>query len=156
MTGPQRSGTRICSKMIAQDTGYKCFEESRVGSSFAVACKVLSDDGVVLHGPMLANKADLFNDDILVVFMIRDAEDIKASEKRIGWYGAKWGEQNERPRYNAINTKMPISEIKCFVWWHLQRGRIKNSIEILYDTLSEHPLWKDKKDRVDFEANQTE
>jgi hypothetical protein len=156
VTGPQRSGTRICSKMIAHDTGYEWLQEGDVGATFISAKSFLSKNGVVVHGPMLSSVADLFDDDVLVVFMRRDIADIVASQDRILWSGPGNGEGWERKQYDAMDIDMPISEVKYFIWDHLQRGRIKHTMDIPYESLKRHPFWVQKHLRKNFEANQTE
>lgn len=156
VSGPQRSGTRICSKMIANDTKYEWIPEDNIAHDYNVAKRLLSKDGVVIQVPMQTHLVDLFDDDVLVVFMRRAVEDIITSQKRIGWSSAFKYEGGERRNYNAADIDMPIAEIKYFIWDHLQRGRIKHAMDIPYESLSKHPLWVPGNLRGNFKSHQTE
>lgn len=156
VTGPQRSGTRICSRMIAADLGYKWVQENGIGTDLESVRNVLSEGKVVVHGPAISYLADLFDDDVGIVFMRRSIEDITASEKRIGWHRSDWGEFSERGRYSAKESDIPISQLKYIIWDYLQRDRVKYYLNVDYESLSGHPLWVPKEKRTTFQPGQTE
>ena len=86
VTGPQRSGTRICAKMIAQDTGYHYVDENDIAvDSLNALCKWLKkDDPIVIQCPALMCYAHLLVDqDVMVVVMHRKLEDILEANRLI-------------------------------------------------------------------------
>lgn len=164
VTGPQRSGTRICTHMIAYDTGYKSVEEKAIEyDEYPRLELILQEPGHVVQCPCLCHMAHQMPDEVLVVFMQRPVDEIIASQKRINW---DW-EQREKdsyglaktplfgdddPRTGELNGKEPIALIKQ-VMWKRQKQDIKHWLEIEYHSLKSHPLWIS--DRKDFLWNQT-
>ena len=154
VSGPQRSGTRLMSKILAHDFGYIYVDEEDLGidsvarmrQSLALPFKM------VFQCPALCYCIETFSaPDIAIVYMERSTEDIIASEKRIGW-----NDNTEREHYNAGDVDMPIAEIKWLWWEKIQREMIHNPFTIVYGYLSQHPLWIPKEERVNFKWNQTE
>ena len=94
VTGPQRSGTTISTKIIARLLEYEvhCEEEFDV-DNILLFCKILSapsgestPGGVVLQAPGLSSIVHLLaKSDVAVVFLIRDINEIVKSEIRIDW-----------------------------------------------------------------------
>ena len=87
VTGPQRSGTRIASKMIAADTGH-AFVDERAFRTHDVALwrQILTRDKLVVQSPgMFKEVLDDPPPDIFVVVMRRPLDSIHASEDRIEW-----------------------------------------------------------------------
>jgi len=153
VTGPQRSGTRICSKMIAHDTGLRFIDELEFAAdSLNRLWKILQDEtGIVVQCPALCRYVHhLAGCNDAVVFMRRRLVDIKMSEQRIGW---EW-EPPEMMRYDE--RFITAAEAKLDHWWDVQSFDIDHPFEIHYDDLAEHPLWIPKEQRVNFEACQTE
>jgi len=155
VTGPQRSGTRICAKMIAKDTGYAYIDELQIhiDSLYALMSLLENGGGMVVQCPSLSRYIHLIgrNKDTAVVWMVRDLEDILASERRIGWAG----EEIERMRYDRANGNLVSAQIKTDFWLRVQKQLIPNAFEIEYEDLKAHRLWIDKEDRLDFRSNQT-
>ena len=163
VTGPQRSGTTIAAKMIAKDTGYKYIDEFDFGTkdekgflSTLTNCKNL-----VIQCPAMSHLVHkVANDDTLVVMMMRDINDIVASEKRVNWSGGpyaeleKFGMTGKRARsFRQHGGK--ISELKYKRWNEEQKNKIPNYLELEYESLSKHPLWVPKEKRVNFHPKQT-
>lgn len=150
VTGPQRSGTRIAAQMIANDTGHSFVDEREINiDSLYRFYDAYMLDKVVIQCPALARWIHHFSaEDTLICFMMRALEDIKASEKRVGW---GW-EPIEQIRYQVF-TK-PIAELKYDMWEH-QKQYIFNWQEIEYKSLRSHPLWIPKDERAEFGALQT-
>ncbi len=159
VTGPQRSGTRICAKMIAADTGHAFVGEEgvHVDSLNALVARLADGGKKVFQCPALCRYAhQMPDDDIAVVMMIRPVDEIIASQERIGWDG----ERVEQLRYGmALGA---IAEIKYDYWhsvnklWIDLQGWAENCFEISYHDLESHPLWVPKAQRANFTAWQTE
>ena len=154
VTGPQRSGTRLLAKILSHDFGYTYVDEEDLGiDNVARLTQSLGlPFKMVFQCPALCYCIETFSEpDIAIVFMKRATEDIVASQKRIGWV-----DNAERDHYNAWGVDMPISELKWHYWDVFQRDRIHNPFIVAYDSLSEHPLWIPKEERLNFKWNQTE
>ena len=164
MTGPQRSGTRILTKMIAHDLGFNPVDEMAFGSwcwvaalkrckrvrPFACQCPVLSFRAVEMV--TLGNVA--------VVFCYRPVADIIRSQERI-----KWGDElGELRRYHEMFPGFfdnhphlrsgPISVVKYLIWERIQEPKVVHPYRVWYPDFQGHPLWKS--DRAGFQWNQTE
>lgn len=152
VTGPQRSGTRVCARMIADDTGHKYIDETAIGFyGLSRACKLLKKhEQCVLQCPALCRYAHKFDGEkVAIVLMRRDLADIKASEERIGWER----HATELARYE-LEEGEPAA-VKYAFWEERQRDRITNPIEIEYESLAVHPLWVPKEKRARFAPHQT-
>ena len=161
VTGPQRAGTRIATKMIAADTGHRYVDE--IDIAFRRWDLVLElaagEEPVVIQAPGLSHMAEHFPG--LVVFMMRPVAEIEASQKRIGWNPAS--EYTERGNYDKMPTltwdgqhENRISAIKYTHWLDYQSNLTKNYVEVWHHDLSKHRLWVDADKRRDFAAGQTE
>ena len=150
MTGCQRSGTRIASKIIAHDTGYYRFDENSFGvHSLKLFEKQLRNETGVWHCPSLAYRIHRYsNEDTTIVWMLRNPEDVLRSQKRIGWIG--WKSKGEYVRYKVIQDKYneeKMYEFKLWFWRSFQKELIHNPIELEYESLKGHPLWINENDR---------
>ena len=157
VTGPQRSGTRICAKMIAHDLNLTYIDENDIGWT---APSIQRKDefvrilrkctGFVVQAPAMAHACHVVPDhETAVVFMRRDIEDIIASQERIGWDH----EEAELAKYGG--TFGPIAEVKYDCWTRFQRDQIPHAFEMEYEALARHSLWIPKEKRGDFLAGQT-
>jgi len=155
VTGPQRSGTRIASKMIAHDLGYRYVDESEIhaDSLYTLVTLIHNEDNVVVQCPALCRDIDFFGDlpDTLIVMMHRDIQDIEASETRIGW-DRSW-KCLEQFRYYTDGS---VAQAKYQYWRAHQRCAIVHYLELNYADLEGHSLWVPKERRADFRFNQTE
>jgi len=152
VTGPQRSGSRICAKMIAHDTGHEYIDEDDLEmESLYRLCSIMGERrNIVVQCPVLCRYVHMFGtDEVAVVLMRRKVEDIIASQQRISW---TW-EWLELARYDRVDGI--IAEIKYQFWEQYQKKRIKHAFEIEYDSLAAHPLWVKKDKRQNFNARQT-
>ena len=151
VTGPQRSGTRICAKMIAADTGFRFVDETelRVADSWKLGEILKYDTKFVAQCPGLSYCIEDFEgSDVLIVFMMRPLDQIISSQKRINW-GCEW---KELRKYGT--KRGPIAAVKYEVWPE-QRKKIKHWLEVEYSSLRAHPLWVDEEKRKKFKAFQT-
>ena len=163
MSGPQRSGTRIASKMIASDLGYNHIDESTFETHNWNLFKQQLKKNVVIHCPAMSQWLTAIPNETLlsvrIVFMIRNVNGIVASQERINW--AFYNELLEKRKYNDTFklTKfvydLPIAVIKQIVWLNHQRGLIKNYTELNYTDLKSHSMYITKENRKEFKYNQT-
>lgn len=153
VTGPQRSGTTIAAKMIAQDTGKPFFDEGYFGVLDVVRfCDtVTTTTNGVIQCPGMCRYVHWFGkrDDLCVVLMRRNVDEIIKSEARIKWDGSF-----ELSKYGTIDG--PVSAVKYSFWDNYQKAFIKHSVEIEYRSLTGHPLWIPDERRVNFTFKQTE
>lgn len=154
VTGPQRSGTTICARMIAHDTEFQYIDENYYSindvSKFTDILK--KHNRIVVQAPAMAHVIENFaTDDILIVFMIRNIDDIVASQKRINW-GAN--ELFELSKYGINEYSRRISEVKYEYWYKNQKNKINNLLEVKYESLSSHKLWVNKSERNNFSVRQ--
>jgi hypothetical protein len=153
VTGPQRSGTRITTNMIAKDLGYDIVDELDYKDIF----KLFDDTPKVIHAPMKAYECHTFPKEVAVVFMIRDTKDILKSQKRITWGCNHVEVKSYIPLKEHYNNKLTNScDIKYEVWNNYQKKNITNKFEVKYKDLTKHPLYIPKKDRSGFSWNEIE
>lgn len=156
VSGPQRSGTRICAEMIAVDIGHRYVDERQIDIRSVQAAKELirTEDDFVLHCPALCRYVHLLAmEDCLVVMMKRDIGDIVSSQKRIKWDGRN----AELHQYHlSVDSTLPIAVVKYYFWEHHQKSLLNNSLEVEYKDLSEHPLWVSSDKRQSWDAYQTQ
>ena len=161
VTGPQRSGTTIAAKMIAQKSGLHYVDENLIKVDDLGLFFKLHDelDNYVMQAPGLSFICHRLPVD-LVVFMQRDGSDIQASEARINWYD-KWN-QYELEKYfydGEIHGIHDSWETKYHTWTIYQKPLMdknnKRYFDLDYESLQSHPLWIDKPQRVNFKDRQT-
>ena len=141
VTGPQRSGTSICARMISYDLGLKNVVEEdlkEVASIDRMRNLYDTDDDWVLQYPACFHKVVEFGNwpGMAVVCMQRSIEDIIASQERIGW--TRQNEPEEMKHYPGHET--PVSIVK-YTLWDEWKHQIPHPFEIEYESLSVHPLW---------------
>ena len=143
VTGPQRSGTTICAKMIEYDLGLDYIDENRVGVSkkYSVDSLMRATNRFVLQCPGIAYMAHTFKDieDLAVIFMVRSVSDIIKSQERIEWPYEKL----ELKKYGA--EAGPIAEVKYRFWRRDQKPNMNNAFEINYKSLAAHKLWVEER-----------
>lgn len=150
VTGPQRSGTTIAARMIAEDTGHRFVDESEFGAynvdQWRDECH---KDRVVVQCPtMLKRIVDERDPYLFVVLMRRPLAEIHASQERIGWQ-----------RYEAWEllqfglTKGDSAAIK-YLYWN-ERPKPSFHLEVEYASLQGHQLWVEQEQRLHFHAKQT-
>ena len=152
VTGPQRSGTRICTKMIAYDTGHEYVDElGIVGDSVTwLGTLISTKQRFVVQCPGLCRHVHMFSaGDTAIVLMRRNVEDIVASQERVGWRG-EWLELAKYDRSDGV-----IAEVKYRFWEEYQQERIKHAFEIEYGSLAGHLLWVPERLRQSFAIGQT-
>ena len=147
VTGPQRSGTTICARMIAHDADLVYIDEDQVGIDNRTLVNDLfaTRKGFVLQAPAVSRWCQKIKADV-VVFMVRPVEDIIKSQDQIKWAC----EEIERSKYRG--EPGPIAQVKYDYWYNEQKPKIDNHIEVNFKDLEGHPLFV--KNRVGFSARQ--
>jgi hypothetical protein len=160
VTGPQRSGTAIATKILAAELGYReIAEEAFRIHDHNAAYQIMKEGRVVLHAPGLCHVADLFTYKLkyAVVLMRRPIEDILASEKRINWRtlydGANLTAEKIKyaDRFGIYGDNIALIKYYC---WDTQQKQTCDAFDLEYETLRGHLLWKNE--RMEFTARQTE
>ena len=151
VTGCQRSGTRITAKAIAQDTGFEYVDEFKIGVyDFLKLVDLLKGERKVIQAPCLCGVVHyLRREDILIVFMHRSDDDIRASQEKRNWPEPFKGSVSEQADYNFPSDIVAVKKEK----WKLQKLTGINSLDLEYETLRNHPLWVE--DREHFATTQT-
>ena len=159
VSGPQRSGTNICARMIAQDTGHIFITAQSLGVNDidTLHKRLPGSHTVVVHGPGFSRYAHtLFPLVDCVVFMRRDLDEIFLSQERIDWHGGaeeinKYLDCPIRVTLQSIFgmrlTDEPdrvVAAVKYVYWELYQRQRTNVYFEVDYNRLAEHPLWLPK------------
>jgi hypothetical protein len=152
VTGPQRSGTTICAKMVAEDTGHTLVDESEYGVHDEAHWQQIVEGGglIVVHCPAMCHKVHQFAKEIwvAVIFLRRELQEIIASQERINWTQRE--EPRELAKYGAEYG--PIALVKYDFWERVQRDQFPadRRLEVEYESLAEHPLWIPAEERGDF------
>lgn len=153
VTGPQRSGTRIAAKMLAQDTGHRFVDERRFGVFDEKRWREeLQAERVVVQSPtMLKEIVDNPPSGIFVVLMRRDLAEIHASMHRVGWDRDPLGNATELKKFGL--TDCDSAQIKYDYW--ASHEKAAPFLELEYESLRQHPLFVLDDHRRNFEIAQT-
>lgn len=169
VTGPQRSGTQICSRILAQELDYAYLDEGRfqVWDVGEAARKAIKHAPCVVQGPGLLRKVGKFIDLVYkldknercslynptAVLVRRSAEEIIISL-------SKWPSTAERLMIEwpeCLRSPFPLETIPAlmYFYWDLTiYSKIGKTYEIPYELLSEHEFWVPKEERVGWRAKQ--
>lgn len=151
--GPQRSGTNITAAIIAKDTKLKLYSERDFGYSSCVVSKkpdndliqfITNNDNFVLQAPALNSYCHLIDTDALFVWVNRAADEIRGSRQRANWPGESLEAAKYRQYFDFDFTDTVEAAIKG---WEIQRHIVPN-IEVDYEKLSGHPLWKTERSNL--------
>ncbi len=164
VSGPQRSGTRIAAKMIAADTGHRYVDEGtfEVYDHDLFRAVIRQMHRIVVHCPSMSHLLHKVGaDNVLVVWMLRNLEDIVASERRVNWSIGPYAELArlglaDLPAIRYRRHGGQVAPLKYARWWGYQRERVQHWLELKYESLAAHPLWVPKEQRSDFATKQTE
>jgi len=153
VSGPQRSGTRIASRIIAGDTKKKYIDEKDINfHDFRLLEWYLNKGNVVIQCPALCHMLHYIKDSsTLIVVMIRSIEDILASERRILWH--KPARFAELYKYGC--SEGIISQIKYDFWNSHQKLILGDRARTIdYEYLKNHPMFVEQRMRRDFKWDQ--
>jgi len=145
VVSPQRAGSRIVSKMIAHDTGFRYVDENEFDvDNLDKLNEILKEDNIVIQAPGLMYKITEIK--AFPVIVKRKICDIIKSQKRINWTYEKY----ELKKYGL--SEGVISQVK-YKEWIKQKKQLKEYKEVYYRYLNKHELFI--KDRKGFNYNQT-
>lgn len=148
VTGPQRSGTTIAAHIIAKELGYKYYDERDVGvrSISLLIQRLLTDEPAVIQGPCFCSVVQWIDTpDTAVVLMVRDIDEIRASEARINW------PEEKKELQNYFRDEGIISITRYENWEKYQKPNMRVPyFELEYSSLKEHPMWIEKENRKNF------
>lgn len=151
--GPQRSGTRIATKILAHELKYEYVDETEFAADQYDMFKgiVRNKDKIVVQAPGLTHRVLQLDklSNTATVFMVRPTVDIIMSQRRIHWPDA-----GELAKYNHETTTGVISVIKFQEYGKLL-PKLKQSYTLQYEDLVGHPLFIPKEKRKGFAWNQT-
>jgi len=139
--------------MIADDTGYRYVDETEFGvNNIGRWAEIINGGGVVVHCPVMAYIAHMVPLGVAVVFMYRDTEDIRRSQERVHWDGARDTILN----YHIYPWRwLEPAKLKYMYWENVQKQRLEErAIDVEYKSLHNHHLWIE--DRSGLKWNQTE
>lgn len=159
VVGPQRAGTRICSKMIAEDTGHDWVPEEEYNTDSLNRFGLLLNQqrNMAIQAPCMTRYIHVFARrrlGIHVVMMLRDIDEIIASQDRINW---QW-EFTELMRYWPYSPGESAAKVKYRYWNNIQKQVMREDryTEVEYKDLEGHKLWIPKSHREKFSPHQTE
>ena len=166
VTGPQRSGTTICARMISHDLGHKYVDEAAWGVWDGMKAVQLAKKykPCVLQAPGLLKDVERFGNapNVAVVLMRRSIRDIQASQERIGWN--VWAEREMSNYLDAVSKTERATYLKRAAYYvsHMKyawferygRSKVKHLYEVEYADLQLHSMWIDKARRENFNARQ--
>lgn len=164
VTGPQRSGTTITAKIIANDLNYQYIDETQFDvDNIEKFRKILSSDNIVLQCPGLVYYIDRMPSEALKLFIFRNVNDIILSQVRIGWtekyeqYEKEKLKNNNLLYFNNLDIKYnPVSVLK-YELLEFYRFNIdsENCQYLEYSELEKHPMFIKKELRKNFTPKQT-
>lgn len=159
VTGPQRSGTTIVSRILAAESGYRCVDEREFGWSDIerFAALMADDDRMVIQCPVMARVIERWaHPDYLIVFMHRNPADIIRSERRIRWPSRRVEKRRYRKTVPYLSHWCtPVSVLKYLHWHLVHKPQVPHSVDLPYESLASHPLWVESARRARFTAKQT-
>jgi hypothetical protein len=159
VTGPQRSGTKFAAEIIADELGLRYVNESAFGVHALDRFWKLLDERAVIQAPALSAYCHLLPGHVAVVFMLRDVDEIQASQSRV----ARWLE-NEEPRELAKYFRLPNGEssaaVKYDVWRRFQKPAMLSEDKLLFelrypDDVRGHTRYVPPDERQDWMPQQT-
>jgi len=144
VTGSQRSGTQICTKMISLDTKRKAFSENNYSNDIKTFYNLInrySNDFVIQCPEFVWDIINFNSENNLVIYVKRTIEDVVKSMK-IAHYNPT---QDHVTRYGNLSPEELL--IAKYEKWKIDRKHIINSLEIKYESLKDHPAWVPKEMR---------
>ncbi len=158
VSGPQRSGTTICMRMIQYDieapmcvwTGNqinRITEIKEYGEDYDMEIKY----PLLFHCPGLSHILHALKSDdgskSAVIWMKRDPQEVAYSGWKVGWDpSVDLQNYNVVPDTNGVISLFELTNAKERLW-EMQKTQIENWFEVEYESLKSHPLWIDKEDR---------
>lgn len=162
VTGPQRSGTTIGARVLAQETGLEYIDEDDFGVH---DCKlfeaILRQPGIVVQCPAMSRWIHHYaTEQRCVVFMHRLAHEINASADRVGWNYAPELDKYKSIMLNGATmpmlniTRHNLATVTYMYWQSVQKPACPHSFDLHFDTLRGHPLFVQDHLRKEFTLRQ--
>ena len=148
VTGPARSGTHICSKMIAADTGHRFIPENRFNAHSVDLFRLMysiNDKFVVPCNGIISHIAEFGHENTMVICMMRTIDDIMLSGWRI---------KGKLHGMSYMDARRLVLE-RYKIWEEQEKKGIRNWQYVMYNHLDGHHLWVPKDDRLNFKPTQT-
>lgn len=162
ISGPQRSGTTYVAKELANELKYRHVDEMQHGiSQINKMLAYIGNVPSIIQAPALSHKLHtLEGDDVLVVFILRNSEDICKSEDRINWQGFSGEmfsyEMEFKEHVDRICKFKNNASMKKWAWRRLQRpNMLVEYIQLPFDFIKQSKGFVKKEDRVHFRKKQT-
>lgn len=161
VTGPQRSGTRICANILAHDLNYTYIDESRFDNCNVVKFFNIINSCVfspiVIQCPDLSYMCHAIPDKVkckfCVVFMFRPVAEINASQQKVGLTDRRLL-RNYKNFIHLPYKGMSACEVKYYVWKNVQKKLLEHAVDINYYDLHHHSMWVPNGQRIDWEPHQ--
>ena len=169
VSGPQRSGTRYTAQTIADSLkDYRCIQTGTTQHEKFEWPYYGSTDKKVIHCPDVSHKLHQLKDaKNLVIWMVRNEEDVNASEERINWLQNRNGrdrfETEEKPKYlemfpeheEKIESFKRNYTMKTWMWNNVQKPLMKvDYLELPFETLRQTDGYLSKEQRKGFAKDQ--
>lgn len=161
VTGPQRSGTTITAKMLADDLGYDFVNEfdDRFRNNYDNLVRLAeSGDKCVVQAPVMCHSVQrLSHSGVAVVMMIRDRESIIKSQDRINWSSQHEPTEVQSYKDKWKTTDGRICDMKYEVWEKQKKVMKVPYYEMQYECqyMTSHGLYREKSKRTNFGPKQT-
>jgi hypothetical protein len=148
VSGPQRSGTNLVSKVLCEELGYTFIDEEEFGFHFEKDfMEILKNKNkIIMQAPGMSHILHkLTESSACIVFCLRDPSEIMQSQHNLNWTGESFERQKyTRPEYDYL----PIGLVKYIEWFFHQRSELKIPYkEIYYNSFKNHKLWINKENR---------
>lgn len=161
VTGPHRSGTTIAASIIAAELDRRLVVEERCwepyGEDELIRFWLNRPYHVVIQAPFIADNCHAYPE-ATVVFMMRSVQDIVASHDRMflpdGKETVNWRAM-ELLQKKQYHNDGPLVETQ-YAQWEEQKERLPRYLELDYESLRFHPLWKNAKEREGFWVRQVQ
>ena len=180
VSGPQRTGTTLFAYILADYLEYDLIQEEDFGVHDAEQfLKFVKMPGkMVIQCPAVSASIDLANDlQVVYIFMMRNLEDILASQIRVNWNRELnidgtfiLREEHEKTKYlqrlsslnqsgelsSLLDFSKPIAQIKYAFWNLYQKKKVDNYIEFKFEEVKYYfpEYWLSKFERRQFKARQ--
>ena len=166
--GLQRSGTHVAAEIIAHERGLPLFSERdfnytacQPGTSripIPIEQFIAEHDRFVLQAPaLLQNAHELARADVLVIFVRRPAEEVRASRERSGWPGevAELAKYDQDEYAHLYGPDVDLVDKQLAVFEHVTKPKLPHLVEIDYADLTGHPFWLSRHERAALRIGQT-
>jgi len=155
VTGPQRSGTHITARILADIFNIEYIEERTFGfkSFFKMKVLLVTKAHYSIQAPAVMHKVWELSNDIAIVVCVRKLKDIIASQNKIGWTRrfARL-EKNKFKDIDGLDMDQCVARVK---YDYAEKMKDDRTFFVKREILVEHPLWVPAEQRTNFRLKQT-